>query len=143
MTWVTCKCCIPANQRMRCLESTTPQHVSYRISLNRPRPSNRPRPRIHCTGCNNVHVYTVVTTNLHTLRWNLFVQPVLIRNIARPRIHRALDYSVQFGQAEINRPRAVYSRKYGMSLCTIIIVFQQQYSGTSLIRTPLGQKKVS
>ena len=68
------------------------------------------------TGYNNVHVYTVVTTNLHTLRWHLFVQPVLIRNRARPRIQRALDYSVQFGQAEINRPRAVYSRKYGNCL---------------------------
>ena len=49
---------------------------------------------------------------LHTLRWHLFVQPVLIQNRARPRIQRALDYSAQFRQAEINRLRANYSRKY-------------------------------
>ena len=73
-------------------------------------------------------MYTVVTTSLHTLRWHLFVQPVLIRNRARPRIQRALDYSAQFGQAEINRPRANYSRKYGiLKQCFGEVVRKQEH----------------
>ena len=84
----------------------------YRISSNRPRPSNRARRRASSEveraleyTAQDVIMYTcttVVTTNLNTLRWHLFVQPVLIRNRARPRIQRALDYSAQFGQVEIN-----------------------------------------